>query len=90
MTLRSLRVLSAAAASVLLAGCVDNEPTAPNRDSPTADEQAPVIMSSARPGEAIADRYIVLLRKDVRDVPGLARLLERAHGGRLHHIYRLP
>ncbi len=88
MTLRSLRVLSAAAASVLLAGCVDNEPTAPNRDSPAAEEQAPVILSSARPGEAIADRYIVLLRKDVKDVPGLARLLERAHGGRLHYMYR--
>ncbi|MGH7460863.1 MAG: S8 family peptidase, partial [Longimicrobiales bacterium] len=88
MTLRFLRILPAAAASVLLAACVEKEPTAPNRDSAPPDDRALVIQSSARPGDAIADRYIVMLRKDVRDVPGLARLLERGYGGRLHNVYR--
>jgi subtilisin family serine protease len=69
---------------VLLAGCVDDEPLAPASDAPT-DE--PVVLSSARPGDEIAGRYIIMFRKDVKDAPGLAWALARLHGARVHHTY---
>jgi subtilisin family serine protease len=39
------------------------------------------------PGKGIKDRYIVVFKENVQDAPGLARAMERAHGGQLLFIY---
>jgi aqualysin 1 len=80
----SSRILALAVASSLLVGCID-EPAAP---SETAQDPRTSIVSTDQSGMVIPNRYIVLLRKDTNDPPGLARQLTNAHRGSLHHTYR--
>jgi subtilisin family serine protease len=59
-------------------------------DAPTASPAAPALASKAvnRPGQPIPNQYVVVFRDDVRDAPGLAKQLVRAHGGALRHSYQ--
>lgn len=66
---------------LLTAACAD-APT-----SPLSRPSAPLL--SASPGaRVVPGQYIVVLHDDVDDVPGLARRLAAAHGGRVNHTYQ--
>lgn len=73
--------VAALAAGVLLTGCGQDgsSPVAPG------PETGPAGAVSSR---AASDRYIVVFRDDVRDVPGLANALVRQHGGSLIAVYQ--
>jgi aqualysin 1 len=76
-----MRVLRAAVTCVcsgvlLLAAC-DREPSEPSRQ----------IDAELAAGQGVGGRYIVVFKATETDPVGLARALERAHGGRIRHIY---
>jgi len=77
MTFRRAWLASLVSLSLVL-GCQDGH--APVEPAGSSDLQS----ASA----ALADRYIVVFRDGVRDVPGLARQLTRAHRGNLRSVYR--
>jgi subtilisin family serine protease len=84
MLMRSKHFFAALAFSAALAACADI-PSAPDMAAPTA----PVTQQQGgRAGEPIADRYIVVFKDDVRDVPGLAKQLTAAHGGSVRRTYQ--
>jgi subtilisin family serine protease len=86
MLTRSRQWFAAFAVSLGLAACSD-VPSSPD----AAPAQAPVSAAqqqAARAGQRIPDRYIVVLKDDARDVPGLARQLAAAHGGTLRQTYQ--
>ena len=74
------RIIFLSTACLAAAAC--SEPAAP------ALEQAgaPALARADAPS-AIEGRWIVVLRDDAADVPGLARRLTAAHGGSLRHTY---
>jgi len=76
-----LKKLIAAAALILAVGaCGDTpEPLAP---------PAHAIRSAAAGARGIPGQYIVVLDNNVRDVPGLARRLAAAHGGKTLFVYQ--
>lgn len=85
MRTRSLRHLVAAALVAGTAACADG-PVEPAR---SATEPGPAPLLAPAPGvQGIADRYVVVFRDGVDDVPGTAERLTAAHGGTLHHTYR--
>jgi subtilisin family serine protease len=58
-------------------------------DAPSGPSAAPQPERAARAAaEKIPDRFVVVFRGEVRDAPGLARELARAHGGAVHHTYQ--
>jgi subtilisin family serine protease len=59
--------------------------TAPDASELAPDGGAALIQSA--PAQGIKDHYIVVFNERVTDAPGLARALERAHGGKLLHTY---
>ena len=75
--------LAAVALALALAACSDT-PSAPDADR----AQATAGRQDRGASRVIPDRYIVVLEKDVRDAPGLARELPGAHGGTLHYTYQ--
>lgn len=81
------RPFLAALSVAALAGCAD-QPLAPDDPAPPDQVGAALVSAAADAGEVIPDRYIVLLRKDVRDVPGLARAMTQGQGRRLHHTFQ--
>jgi subtilisin family serine protease len=83
MLMRSGRLFAAVALSVVAAACSDT-PTAPR----AVPSDAPATKQAGRAGEAIPDQYVVVFKSDVRDVPGLARQLAGAHGGKIGHTYQ--
>jgi subtilisin family serine protease len=64
------------------AACSD-APTGP--PAARAPDVAPLL--AAAPGQGLPDRYIVVFKSAVDDVPGAARALAGAHGGHVHHTY---
>ena len=75
--------LSFAAATLLLAACQDA-----SGPSQTATPRASSAAVAAAGGdERIPGQYIVVVRSDVSDVPGLARRLTAASHGSLKHVY---
>jgi subtilisin family serine protease len=87
MPSRSIRLLPIIVGSVLLGACVE-QPTSPrNSSSVQLRPEASVVVSAARAGDVIPDRYLVLFRKNVKDAPGLARKLASDHAGALHHTF---
>ncbi len=80
-----LRRLALAAPIVLLAACQSAEPVAPEVAPEQAQPASPVLAASAN--VRIAGRYIVVLKSDVRDVPGLARVLSAVNGGVIGNVY---
>ena len=78
MRLRS--ALLATSAFALAACQASDEIAAPSTDASFA-------ATPAAASQRIPNRYIVVLRNDVRDVPGLARGLAAAHGGSVGHVY---
>ena len=76
-----LRSALLATAAVALAACqASDEIAAPSTDASFA-------ATPAAASQRIPNRYIVVLRNDVRDVPGLARGLAAAHGGSVGFVY---
>ena len=61
-------------------------------DAPTTPSgvRAPVVapLLAAAPGQGVPDRWIVVFNGTVADVPGAARALAAAHGGRIHYTYQ--
>lgn len=85
MRTRSLHLLMATVLAAGTAACADG-PVAPTR---SGAEPGPAPLLAPAPGaQAVVDRYVVVFRDEVRDVPGLAERLTAAHGGTLHHVYR--
>jgi subtilisin family serine protease len=78
MRLRS--ALLATSAFALAACQASDEIAAPSTDASFA-------ATPAAASQRIPNRYIVVLRNDARDVPGLARGLAAAHGGSVGHVY---
>lgn len=77
-----LRATLFCSAAFTLAACQSQEPlAAPDVESSQAASPA---TQSAQP---IPNRYIVVFRDDVQDVPGAARGLARAFGGEVGHVY---
>jgi subtilisin family serine protease len=79
---RSRYFLAAVTLLLPLAACSDVPTT-----SDTASAQ-PATEAAAHGARHIPGQYIVVFKDDVRDVPGLARQLVRAHGGTLRHSYQ--
>ncbi len=77
----NVRHIALIAPVVLLAACQGAEPVAPEQAQPAS----PVLAASAN--ARIPGRYIVVLKSDVRDVPGLARGLAAGNGGEVGYIY---
>ncbi len=76
------RFLSLLIATVFLAGCHDDS-------GPLILETADVTLSqSSTTSQAVPNRYIVVFKPDVDNVPALARGLASAHGGSLQFIYQ--
>jgi hypothetical protein len=69
--------------ALALAACQDV--AAPTSDSGTMVAEAPSL--STQSANAIPDEYIVVLNKDVADVPGRANALAKAHGAKLNQTY---
>jgi subtilisin family serine protease len=67
----------------LAAGCADGPTGSSEARAPTV---APLL--AAAPGQGVPDRYIVVFKGTVADVPGAARGLANAHGGSIHHTYQ--
>jgi hypothetical protein len=83
MCTRRSNLFGAIVFTVAFAACAD----VPSAPEPEATGQ-PAVQQQADDGEkAIADRYIVVFKDDVRDAPGLARRLAAGHGGTVHHTY---
>jgi subtilisin family serine protease len=61
------------------------EPTVPVAPELSPEGAAPLVQKA--PGQGIKDQYIVVFKDDVVDVPGLARAMQQAHGGKLLYIY---
>jgi subtilisin family serine protease len=61
-----------------------DQPTAPDLAQP----QAAQARAAGKGAGVIPDRYIVVFKDHVSDAPGLARQLNAAHGGKLHHTYK--
>jgi len=80
---RKLRALAAAVGAVSLAACQDA--IGPSPDGAPATRAAAVARAG---GEPIPNQYIVVLDRDVSDVPGLAKKLSAASGGKVKHLYR--
>jgi subtilisin family serine protease len=69
-------------AAVGLGACQDaSSPSAPT------SEHTPAFSVRAQPAELIPGQYIVVFRKDVRDVKSVARALAGKHAGKLKHTY---
>ena len=66
-----------------LASCTD-APVAPT----ATPGQAAEARAARRGGQPIPDQYIVVFKDGVSDVPGLARGLTAAHGGKLRFTYQ--
>ena len=76
-----LRSALLATSALTLAACqASDEIAAPSTDASFA-------ATPAAASQRIPNRYIVVLRNDARDVPGLARGLAAAHGGSVGHVY---
>lgn len=75
------RSLLGSAAVLTLAACAPSDPVAPVGDAALAASPQG-LANRAIPGE-----YIVVLKDDVRDVPGLARGLAAQAGGRVGFVY---
>jgi subtilisin family serine protease len=81
MLIRGKQLVAALALAAGLAACSDTPST------PTlAPAESPAVARAGRAGEPIRDRYIVVFRNEVRDVPGLVRQL--AGGATVHHTYQ--
>ena len=79
------RLLTLTLAALALAACRDTtEPLAPTAEP---EAQVPGARLVRLVSEPIPGRYIVVLRDDERDVPGQARALAAAHGGRVGHVW---
>ena len=79
MRLRSLALLASVAA---LTACQGADPLSSSADL------SPVLSAVAdQPPSVIPNQYIVVFKSDVRDVPGLARGLAAANGGRMGFTY---
>jgi subtilisin family serine protease len=73
----------AVALALGLAACSDTPST------PDAGRARTAALAQPRgASRVIPDRYIVVFENDVRDAPGLARELARAHGGTLRYTYQ--
>jgi subtilisin family serine protease len=83
MLMRSRRFFAAMAISFGLAACAD-VPSAPDI-SPS--EASVARQQGGRTRDPIPNQYIVVLKDDARDVPGLARQLAAAHGGQVRRTY---
>ena len=83
MLFRSKHLFAAVAVSLGLAACTD-VPSAPEL---TPQPGSPAQQQAARAGDRIPDRYIVVFKDDVREVPGLAKQLAAAHGGSVRKTY---
>jgi subtilisin family serine protease len=68
--------------AVGLAACQD--PSSPSQPS---DKPAPAAAAKARTGELIPGQYVVVFRKDVRDVKAVAKALAGKHAGKLKRTY---
>ena len=55
--------------------------------SPPPSEPAPVFSSKAGPTQPIPGQYVVVFRKDVRDVKSVAKALADKHRGKLKGTY---
>src|SRR5881409_476715 len=55
--------------------------------SPPTRPQARLQPSRASGPEVVPGQYVVVLRRDVTDAPGVARRLAAQSGGRLRHVY---
>lgn len=86
MFLRPLRLVAAVGLVLGLGACAD-QPTDPTTPARAASLAPPATVSHNRADEVIPHRFIVVFSNDVHDVPGLARQLTSAHGGKLHHVY---
>jgi subtilisin family serine protease len=83
---RTLTVIGALLIFAALAGCDDRGSTA----GPTAPHGSPVLTDRVRSHSAdavVPERYIVVFRDSVRDVPTLSRRLVAAMGGELKFSY---
>ena len=68
--------------AVGLAACQDaSSPSAPT------DQPAPEVSAKAQKGELIPGQYVVVFRRDVRDVKSVAKALAGKHGGKLKRTY---
>jgi len=84
MLMRGKPIFAAMALSLLgLAACSDT-PSAPV----AVPREPAAVHAASRAAQPVADQYIVVFKKDVSDVPGLARRLTAAHGGTLRYTYR--
>jgi subtilisin family serine protease len=83
MTCRGRQYLAAVTLLLGLAACAD-DPTAPDLAQP----QSAQARAAGKGGGVIPDRYIVVFKDHVNDAPGLARQLNAAHGGKIHHTYQ--
>jgi hypothetical protein len=72
------------AVALTISACQDV--AAPTSDAAASQSPSPV-ESAPDPSVGIPDEYIVVLNKDVADVPGRANALVRAHGATLHQTY---
>jgi aqualysin 1 len=70
-------------ASVAVLACQDA--SSPN---PVSHDRAPDLYLGARPAEPIPGQYVVVFRKDVKDVPSAAKAIAARHGGRLRSVYQ--
>ncbi len=55
------------------------------KNAQAAPDGAPVY--KAKPGTAIRDRYIVVMKNGAGDAPALARQVIATHGGEVHYTY---
>ena len=79
MRFRSIALLTSVAA---LTACRGADPLS------SAPDLSPVLAAAVeQPASVIPNQYIVVFKDDVRDVPGLARGLAAANGGRVGFIY---
>jgi subtilisin family serine protease len=78
------------AISVTLTACTDQvlSPVSyAGQSSVSASAANFTAAADPKPGDKIPGQYIVALKSDVPDVPGLAHGLARQHGGSVTHIY---
>ena len=82
--LRSIWLPAFGALGMAMSAC--QELAAPISDAASLQNPAPV-ESAPNVSGLIPDQYIVVLHRDVIDVPGRANALTKAHGGSIHQTY---
>jgi aqualysin 1 len=88
MLMRGKPLFAAIAFSIAALAACSDVPSAPVTAPRQAAAPAPAPARGAQASQPVPDQYIVVFKRDVRDVAGLARQLAAAHGGTVRYTYQ--